>query len=231
MKTILIVDDEAALVDLLKDTLEPKGYRVWTAHDGAAGVELAMKQPDLIILDIMMPEVNGFDVCRQIRDTVPCPILFLSAKQYETDRIKGLAIGGDDYIVKPFSLAELTAKIEAHLRREERSMLMGGMSQRKTLHYKHLTIDIQARQLLLHARPVVLTKRELEIVEFLSLHPGQIFSKEQIYEKIWGFDAEGDANTVAEHVKNIRAKLAEYDPDTDYIATVWGIGYKWQKQS
>lgn len=229
MKTILIIDDEKDLVALLRDTLEGKGYNVLTAHDGESGVLLARKQPDLIILDIMMPGLDGFEVCRQIRDAVFCPILFLSAKQYEQDRIKSLAIGGDDYIGKPFSLLELLAKIEAHLRREERSLLLNAQGGRRLLHFRNATLDLQARQLLISGKALPLTKKEFDIAEFLALHPGQVFSKDQMYEKIWGYDAEGDANTVAEHVKNIRAKLGEADSGQSYISTVWGIGYKWEK--
>ncbi len=229
MKTILIIDDEKDMAGLLQDTLEGRGYNVLTAYDGTTGITLARKQPDLIILDIMMPGMDGFEVCRQIRDVVLCPILFLSAKQYEQDRIKSLAIGGDDYIGKPFSLLELLAKIEAHLRREERAMLLNAHSARRLLHFKSATIDLQSRQLLIGTKAIPLTKKEFDIAEFLALHPGQVFSKDQMYEKIWGYDADGDASTVAEHVKNIRAKLAEADPDAAYISTVWGIGYKWEK--
>jgi two-component system, OmpR family, lantibiotic biosynthesis response regulator NisR/SpaR len=229
MKTILIIDDEKDMVRLLQDTLEGKGYNVFTADDGDTGILLARKQPDLIILDIMMPGTDGFEVCRQIRDVVLCPILFLSAKQYEQDRIKSLAIGGDDYIGKPFSLLELLAKIEAHLRREERAMLLNAQGGRRLLHFKNATVDLQSRQLRVNEHILPLTKKEFDIAEFLALHPGQVFSKDQMYEKIWGYDAEGDANTVAEHVKNIRAKIAEADRDATYISTVWGIGYKWEK--
>ena len=229
MSKILIIDDEEDLVALLKDSLESKGHVVLTAYDGAKGVEMVKEQPELIILDIMMPGMDGYDVCQKIRDIVLCPIIFFSGKQSEIDRIKGFAIGGDDYIVKPFSLKELLARIEAHLRREKRAVLLNEAGKRIRLSFKNLTVDLKSRQVEISNIPVTLTKREFDIIEILALHPGQVFSKEQVYEKVWGYDAEGDASTVTEHVKNIRAKFGEIDPTTPYIFTVWGIGYRWEK--
>lgn len=229
MSRILLIDDEEELVSLLKDSLEEKGHTVWTALNGEEGIKKARQQPDLIILDIMMPEVDGFDVCRRIRDEVLCPIIFLSARQSEADRIKGLALGGDDYVVKPFSLGELMARVEAHLRRENRAVYLNTSGKRTLINFKNLAIDLKGRQVRINGTMIALTKREFDIVELLCLHPGQVFSKDQIYEKIWGYDAEGDSSTVAEHVKNIRAKFAKADPRTEYISTVWGIGYRWEK--
>jgi len=228
MGKILIIDDEEDLVTLLKDALEMRGHVVSVAFDGDSGAEQARRQPDLIILDIMMPGIDGFEVCRKIRDEVLCPILFLSAKQSEMDKIKGLALGGDDYVAKPFSLKELLARIDAHLRREKRSVLRKDPGQEGWLRFGRLTIDLKSRQAKMDGRPVSFTRKEFDILEFLSLHPGQVFSKEQIYEKVWGYDAEGDSATVTEHVKKIRAKLSRYDPDTAYISTVWGIGYRFK---
>lgn len=229
MSKILIIDDEEDLVGLLKDSLESKGHVVLTAYDGAKGVEMVKEQPELIILDIMMPGMDGYDVCQKIRDIVLCPIIFFSAKQSEIDRIKGLAIGGDDYIVKPFSLKELLVRIEAHLRREKRAVLLNETGKRIRLSFKNLTVDLKSRQVEISNIPVALTKREFDIIGLLALHSGQVFSKEQVYEKVWGYDAEGDASTVTEHVKNIRAKFGEIDSTTPYISTVWGIGYRWEK--
>lgn len=227
---ILLIDDEEDLVALLKDSLEREGHIVLTARDGFEGIALAQQQPDLIILDIMMPKLDGYEVCGRIRELVACPIIFLSAKQTEADRVRGLVLGGDDYMTKPFSLKELLARVEAHLRRDKRAFLKqhekGGW-----LSFQNLTINLRAHQIKLNNVPVPLTKREFEIVELLALHPKQVFSKEQIYEKIWGYDAEGDANTVVEHVRNIRSKLGEVDAYTQYIATVWGIGYRWEQKS
>ena len=229
MSKILIIDDEEDLVALLKDSLESNGHIVLTAYDGNTGVEKALTQPELIILDIMMPEMDGYEVCRKIRDVVLCPIIFLSAKQTERDKIKGLALGGDDYIVKPFSLKELMTRIDAHLRREKRAILLNETGKRVLLSFKNLTVDLKSRLIEINGKYVTLTKREFDIVELLSLHPGQVFSKEQIYERVWGYDAEGDSSTVTEHVKKIRAKFNEIDAHTQYVTTVWGIGYRFEK--
>lgn len=229
MSKILIIDDEKEIADLLKDSLERKGNTVLAAYDGKEGIEKAKEMPDLIVLDIMMPDIDGYEVCRKIRDTVICPIVFLSAKQSEMDRIKGFALGGDDYVVKPFSLKELLARIDAHLRREKRAILLNEEGKRALLNFKNITIDLKSREVMVNGNPIGLTKKEFDVLELLSLHPGQVFSKEQIYEKVWGFDAEGDTTTVTEHIKNIRAKIENLDPDTEYIKTVWGIGYKWEK--
>ncbi|WHE06410.1 response regulator transcription factor [Thermoanaerobacterium thermosaccharolyticum] len=229
MSKILIIDDEKEIADLLKDSLERKGNTVLTAYNGKEGIEKAKDMPDLIVLDIMMPDIDGYEVCSKIMDTVICPIVFLSAKQSEMDRIKGFALGGDDYVVKPFSLKELLARIDAHLRREKRAILLNEEGKRALLNFKNISIDLKSREVMVKGAPIELTKKEFDVLELLSLHPGQVFSKEQIYEKVWGFDAEGDTTTVTEHIKNIRAKIENFDPDTEYIKTVWGIGYKWEK--
>lgn len=229
MSKILIIDDEKELVMLLEDELKAKGHKVLVAYDGRKGIELSKEQPDLIILDIMMPEVDGFEVCNAIRDDVLCPIIFLSAKQSEKDKIKGLTLGGDDYIVKPFGLRELIAKIEANLRREKRSQYINEENKRAKLYFGRLSIDLRERTVRVDSNRISLTKREYDIVELLALHARQVFSREQIYEKVWGYDSEGDSVTVVEHVKKIRAKLAEVEPTVEYISTVWGIGYKWNK--
>lgn len=229
LSTILIIDDEEEIVMLLEDELQARGHEVLVAYDGQEGIKLSKCQPDLIILDIMMPEVNGFDVCRTIRDDVLCPIIFLSAKQSETDKIKGLTLGGDDYVVKPFGLRELMARIEANLRRERRSQYINAENKRTKLYFGELSIDIRERTVKINNEPITLTKREYDIVELLALHPGQVFSREHIYEKLWGYDSEGDSATVVEHIKKIRAKFAAVTPSVEYISTVWGIGYKWNK--
>lgn len=229
MSKILIIDDEEDLVALLKDSFENKGHIVLAAYDGENGIKKAKKQPDIIILDIMMPGIDGYEVCRKIRDTVLCPIIFLSAKQSETDRLKGLALGGDDYLLKPFSLKELLARIDAHLRREKRAVFLNSSNRRVLINFGHLSVDLKSRLVKINDNTISLTKREFDILELLIMHPSQVFSKEQIYEKVWGYDAKGDSSTVTEHMKNLRAKIAEFDPKTEYISTVWGIGYRFNK--
>ncbi|WP_416198266.1 MAG: DNA-binding response regulator, OmpR family, contains REC and winged-helix (WHTH) domain [Sporanaerobacter sp.] len=225
METILVVDDEKDLVMIIKDSLEANGYNVLTAYNGFDGIELSRKKPDLIILDIMMPDIDGFNVCNLIRDNIDCPILFLSAKDSEVDKIKGLAIGGDDYITKPFSLKELVSRVKAHLRRERRKAKKEDNSY---LNFKNLSIDLKGLNVKVNNEDINLTKREFQIVELLALNPGQVFSKDQIYEKIWGYDGLGDTSTVTEHIKKIRFKISSIDKENKYIETVWGLGYKWE---
>ncbi len=175
------------------------------------------------MLDINMPELDGLEVCRRIRDYISCPILFLTARIEDTDKVKGFAVGGDDYIVKPFSLMELEARVRAHLRREARHNF-----EAQVRFSGDLTIDYAERCLFLAGKRVGLAKKEFEIVELLSQNPGQVFDKERIYERIWGYDSRGESSVVAEHIRRIRAKLAAHT-DRIYIETVWGCGYKWLK--
>lgn len=224
--TILLVDDEEEMTVFVQDALEDAGYTVMAAYSAKQAERMIRKQtPDLIVLDVMMPGTDGFQFCKQVRDAVSCPIVFVSARVSEADRIYGLAAGGDDYLVKPFSLRELMARIEAHLRRERRS------SQRKErglLTYGPFTVNIGGHELSCHGKALALTSREFAIVELLAMHPGQVFAREHIYEQVWGLDAVGDDATVTEHVKNIRAKMTAAEPGYRWIETVWGIGYKWK---
>ncbi|MDE7368042.1 MAG: response regulator transcription factor [Lachnospiraceae bacterium] len=220
---ILIVDDEADIVDMLKDYFEYNGYDVRTAYSGMEAVKKAEQQPDLILLDINMPDLDGLEVCSRIRDFVACPILFLTARIEDSDKIKGLGIGGDDYIVKPFSIEELGARVAAHLRRERR--------QRETAKVKfddRLVVDYSERSLYYNGEILPLVKKEFDIIELLSQHPGQVFSKERIYELVWDYGSEGDSSVIAEHIRRIRAKFAAAGMKS-YIETVWGVGYKWTR--
>ena len=229
MSRILIIDDEQQLVDLLASRLTAKGHEVLTADNGIKGIELAKKQPDLILLDIMMPGMDGFTVCQSIREDVICPIIFLSAKQAEADKIKGLTIGGDDYITKPFGLRELMARIDANLRREKRSQYINLENKRSKLYFGKLCLDMREHTVKINGQEINLSKKEYEIVELLALHAGQVFSREQIYENVWGCDSNGDSATVVERIKKIRSKFKAISPDQEYISTVWGIGYRWNK--
>ena len=220
---ILIVDDEKDIVAMLGSFFESKGFFVLSAANGAEALKQVERQPDIILLDINMPELDGLEVCRRIRDYISCPILFLTARIEDTDKVKGFAVGGDDYIVKPFSLMELEARVRAHLRREARHNF-----EAQVRFSGDLTIDYAERCLFLAGKRVGLAKKELEIVELLSQNPGQVFDKERIYERIWGYDSRGESSVVAEHIRRIRAKLAAHT-DRIYIETVWGCGYKWLK--
>lgn len=220
---ILIADDEADIVSMLRSFFESRDYLVLTAANGAEAIKQVERKPDIILLDINMPELNGLKVCERIRSYVSCPILFLTARIEDADKVKGFAVGGDDYIVKPFSLAELEARITAHLRREARHSL-----ETQIRFSGDLTIDYTERCMFVADKRIGLAKKEFDIVELLSQNPGQVFDKERIYERIWGYDSEGDSSVIAEHVRRIRSKIAAYTKQV-YIETVWGCGYKWTK--
>ena len=219
---LLMVDDDVQLLKMLSQYFQIKGYEILTAKDGKEALEKAAKGPDLILLDVNMPRMDGLEVCRRIRDKVSCPILFLTARVEEEDRVGGLLSGGDDYIVKPFSLRELEARITAHLKREERHQ------NRTEYRFKgDCLVDYAARTVQIGEQYLELTRLEYEIVEFLSMHPGQVFDRERIYERVCGLDGEGDNRVITELVRRIRKKMAACT-EQEYIETVWGMGYRWK---
>lgn len=218
MAMILAVDDERSILELIKNGLQKDGHTV-TIYTCAEQIPTdTLKRYDLILLDIMMPEVDGFSYCNKIRSLVDCPILFLTAKTLENDITFGLGLGADDYLTKPFRIAELRARVNAHLRRECRE-------RHTSLVFDRIKIDLSAKELFVDNTPVALTKSEYLICEYLARNKGQVFSKEQIYEAVFSLDGDSDNSTISTHIKNIRAKLSK--PDIQPILTVWGIGYKW----
>lgn len=223
-KTILIVDDEKDMSTMLKRYFEMNGYMVWVAKNGLQAIEKAGKQPDLILLDINMPDLDGIEVCHRIRDFVSCPILFLTARVEDQDKLKGFAAGGDDYIIKPFSIDELGARVDAHLRREERRQ----NQQVRTKFDDDLVIDYTAKEVYFKGELISFLPREFEIIELLSTYPGWLFSKDRIFEHIWNMDSNADVGVIMEHISKIRSKFAKAGCKT-YIQTVWGSGYKWIK--
>ena len=223
---ILIVDDEKMMTELLSDHLRDCGYEAITANSGREAIKLLQKKLDLIILDINMPDMDGLELCRNIRNHVDCPILFVTARITEQDKINGLQYGGDDYITKPFSLNELTARIAAHLRRDERNK---HKSNTAVLTSNDLIVNLTERTVYYHDIQIPFSRREFDLIEFLITNANQVFDRERIYEAVWGYDAEGDSNVVKEHVRKIRAKLSEATGQ-DYIETIWGVGYKWKRQ-
>lgn len=220
---ILIADDETDIVVMLSQFFQGKGYRILTATNGVETLKQVENNLDIILLDINMPGMDGLEVCQRIRDYVSCPILFLTARIEDADKVKGFSVGGDDYIVKPFSLVELEARVKAHLRRETRHSFN---TQIKFI--DELTIDYVERCIFYKGNKISLAKKEFDIVELLSVNSGQVFDRERIYEKIWGYDSEGDSSVVAEHIRRIRTKIAAFT-EKGYIETVWGCGYKWIK--
>ena len=220
---ILIIDDDIELLKMLKKYLEIKKYEIITAENGLEGINKIKLQPDIILLDVNMPNIDGIEVCRRVRDKVDCPILFLTARVEEQDVVNGFSSGGDDYILKPFRLKELDARITAHLKRETRRK-----EKTEVCFQGELCIDYQAKTVQIHTDYLELTKSEYGIIEFLTMNPGMVFDKERIYERVCGYDAEGDSRVVTELIRRIRKKIQQYTKNK-YIETVWGMGYRWIK--
>ena len=215
---ILIADDDAELVKMLRTFFELRNYTVIIAPDGSETLKMIERKPDIILLDINMPKADGIEVCQRIRDKVSCPILFLTARADEQDRVNGLMSGGDD-----FSLKELEARIIAHLKREERRQ------KKSTYRFQgDLSIDYSAKTVQINGQDIEPTKLEYSIIEFLSMNPGIVYDKERIYEKVCGYDGDGDSRVITELIRRIRKKIQKYT-DTEYIETVWGMGYRWGK--
>ncbi len=219
MANILAVDDEAAILVMIQKILSTDGHNVTTISEPTAVRKLELSGFDLILLDVMMPGIDGFTLCKEIRSYVDCPILFLTAKSEEGSLVSGLETGADDYICKPFGKLELRARVSAHLRRERRE-------HSAKISFSTSYFNLSAKQLIVREDVAPLTKGEYQICEFLARNAGQVFSREQIYERVFGFDGESNDSTISTHIKNIRIKLEclGYAP----VKTVWGIGYKWE---
>lgn len=220
---LLLIDDEEMILNMLKKNFQIEGYDVLTAKTSKEALEQLRHNPELILLDINMPGMDGLEMCTLIREHISCPIIFLTARVAEQDKIKGLMAGGDDYITKPFSMDELLARVIAHLRREERHSTSTNVR-----FGEQLIIDYNSRAVFFNQEALDFSNKEFEIIRFLSMSAGMVFDRETIYEKLWGFDGEGDSIVVKEHIRKIRNKLATYT-DKQYIETVWGVGYKWVK--
>ena len=223
---ILVVDDDTNICELLRLYLTKEGYQVTVANDGEEGLEkFNAVKPDMVLLDVMMPGEDGFAVCRRIRSLTEAPILFLSARTDEAAVLEGLGIGADDFLSKPFRVAELRARVAAHLRRQSRTpahrMVRSGVA-----------FDLTARSAAVEGKALPLTRSEYAICEYLALHAGQTFTKEQIYEAVFGIDGTADDTAVTQHIKNIRAKLrAAGVPEPEKLLnTVWGVGYQWKNE-
>lgn len=223
MYKILFVDDDTDMLAMVQEYLSLKGYEVLSALDGETALNKIKFAPDIILLDVNMPKMDGFEVCMKIRELVSCPIIFLTAREEEQDRIKGLEIGGDDYILKPFSLKELEARIKAHLNREERA------KKKSVIQYNEgLLIDYSSKKLFYNDNEILLTGLEFGIVEFLSLNAGRVFDIEKIYENTGGYESDAESRVITVLISRIRKKIRGYT-EQEYIETVWGIGYRWKK--
>ena len=219
MIKILAVDDEERILKLIRNAREKEGYEVDAVSDPLRIKKMRLQEYKLILLDVMMPGMDGFTLCEEIRDLADCPILFLTAKTEEKDIMRGLGIGGDDYITKPFGIGELRARVAAHLRRETRE-------KKQAVSVNGVQFYLKEKRVSYEGNEITFTKSEYAICEYLALNRGQVFSKDRIYEHVFGYDKESDNSVITEHIKNIRAKCqrAGLEP----IETVWGIGYRWR---
>jgi DNA-binding response OmpR family regulator len=230
MKQILIIEDNQEIIELERDFLEANGFAVTAATDGRQGLEKALSGDyGLILLDIMLPGMDGFQVCREIRAKKEVPILMVTAKREDIDKIRGLGLGADDYICKPFSPTELVARVKSHITRYERLTGLAERNQKTSLCFGSLEIQPEKHRVFSEGKEITLTHREFELLAFLAQHPGIVFSRERLFDRVWGQDALGDTATVMVHVNRIREKI-EPDPSNPiYIETVWGAGYRFKE--
>lgn len=226
-KTILIVDDEQKIVDLLVHNLTREGYNTIEANDGQTAIDLAISQrPDLILLDVMIPRVDGLTVCKKIKNYYNVPILMVSAKDDELDKIVGLEIGADDYITKPFNILEVKARIKAIMRRSSKRVTED--EKKKVFEKNGLKIDCDSRRVFVEGSEVKLTAKEYDLLELLSFHPNKVYSRENLLNIVWGYDYPGDVRTVDVHIRRLREKIEKNPGEPLYIHTKWGVGYYFQ---
>ena len=228
MSKILIIEDEEAIADLEKDYLELSGFEVEIANRGDVGLEKALNEDyDLIILDLMLPEVDGFDICRQVRQEKNIPIIMVSAKKDDIDKIRGLGLGADDYMTKPFSPSELVARVKAHLARYDR-LTGSAVEKNKIIEIRGLRIDTTARRVWVNDVENTFTTKEFDLLTFLASHPNHVYTKEELFREIWDMESIGDIATVTVHIKKIREKVEVDTSNPQYIETIWGVGYRFK---
>ncbi|WP_163192364.1 response regulator transcription factor [Clostridium thermarum] len=230
MKKILIIEDDLSIAKLQKDYLEMAGYEVTLSTDGISGLNsLKENQYDLLILDIMLPHLDGFDILRIIRDEKAIPVLLVSARKEEADKIMGLGLGADDYITKPFSLGELVARVNSHIQNYERLRnKFGDKTPSNIITIRGLEIQKDSRRVFLNGKEIFLAQKEFELLLLLAQNPNRVFGREELFERIWGLDALGDISTVTVHIARLRDKLESTPSNPQYIETVWGAGYRFK---
>lgn len=228
MNKILIVEDEVSIAELEKDYLELSGFEVDMEHSGDTGLEKALKNDyNLIILDLMLPGIDGFEICRRIREQKNIPVLMVSAKKEDIDKIRGLGMGADDYITKPFSPSELVARVKAHLARYER-LIGSAAKSNEIIEIRGLKIDKTARRVYVNGEDKAFTTKEFDLLTFLAENPNHVFKKEELFNKIWDMESLGDIATVTVHIKKIREKIEFNTSKPQYIETIWGVGYRFK---
>lgn len=228
MSRILIIEDEDSIADLEKDYLELSDFEVEIEHDGQKGLSKAIDDDwNLIILDLMLPGIDGFDICKKIREVKNTPIIIVSAKKDDIDKIRGLGLGADDYMTKPFSPSELVARVKAHLSRYER-LVQSGVKSNDIVEIRGLKIDKTARRVWVNGEEKQFTTKEFDLLTFLASNPDRVFSKDEIFRNIWDMDSIGDIATVTVHIKKIREKIEVDSSNPQYIETIWGVGYRFR---
>ena len=228
MSRILIIEDEETIAELEKDYLELSGFDVEIENDCSIGLERSLKEDfDLFILDLMLPGTDGFEICRHIRETKNIPVLMVSAKKEDIDKIRGLGLGADDYITKPFSPSELVARVKAHLARYER-LIGSGMPVNDVIEIRGLKIDKTARRVWINGEEKNFTTKEFDLLTFLAQNPNHVYTKEELFSKIWDMESIGDIATVTVHIKKIREKIEFNTAKPQYIETIWGVGYRFK---
>lgn len=228
MSKILIIEDEVAIAELEKDYLELSGFEVSIENRGDAGLERALSEEfDLFILDLMLPEVDGFEICRQIRDKKNTPIIMVSAKKDDIDKIRGLGLGADDYMTKPFSPSEMVARVKAHLARYDR-LIGSGTPENDVIELRGIKIDKTARRVWINGEEKNFTTKEFDLLTFLAENPNHVFTKEELFREIWDMESIGDIATVTVHIKKIREKIEYNTAKPQYIETIWGVGYRFK---
>ena len=228
MSKVLIVEDEHAIAEIERDYLELSGFDVTLASDGKEGLDIALKEDfDIIILDIMLPGMDGFDICKEIRKEKDIPIIMVSAKKEDIDKIRGLGIGADDYMTKPFSPSELVARVKAHLARYER-LLTNNKPENEIIEIRGIKIDKTARRVFVNGEEKSFTTKEFDLLTFLAEHPNHVYTKEELFREIWDMDSIGDIATVTVHIKKIREKIEADTSNPQYIETIWGVGYRFK---
>lgn len=228
MSRILIIEDEESIAELEKDYLELSGFEVAIENSGDVGLKRAMAEEfNLIILDLMLPEIDGFEICRQVREKKNTPTLMVSAKKDDIDKIRGLGLGADDYMTKPFSPSEMVARVKAHLARYER-LIGTGVQENDMIEIRGLKIDKTARRVYLNGEEKIFTTKEFDLLTFLAQNPNRVFSKEELFSKIWGMESVGEIATVTVHIKKIREKIEYSTSKPQYIETIWGVGYRFK---
>ena len=228
MSKILIVEDEVAIAELEKDYLELSGFDVVMQHTGDAGLKAALNDDfNLIILDLMLPNVDGFEICKKVREKKNTPIIMVSAKKEDIDKIRGLGLGADDYMTKPFSPSELVARVKAHLARYER-LVGSGVKANEIIEIRGIKIDKTARRVYVNGEEKAFTTKEFDLLTFLAENPNHVFTKEELFNKIWDMESIGDIATVTVHIKKIREKIEFNTSKPQYIETIWGVGYRFK---